>query len=199
MVLGVELRRELTDTIHSRFATRIACPADFPVASWLSGATPAPHVSDANCPSASSSATALPLVEEAGAVVARKQEGEPQVLLVTAKKRPNEWIFPKGHIEPGESAEVAARREAEEEAGVRGHIVAPLGELRFEFNSEKFRVRYFLVQYENTTGKGDGRRVRWHSLVEAIRILTFPNARELLEKHWELIDRRITAPKGRSD
>ena len=35
------------------------------------------------------------------------------------------WVFPKGHIDPGEDALGAAVREVEEEAGVRAHCPDP--------------------------------------------------------------------------
>ncbi len=40
--------------------------------------------------------------------------------------RNGRWDLPKGHVEPGESAEQAAEREIEEETGVAARIVRPL-------------------------------------------------------------------------
>ena len=37
------------------------------------------------------------------------------------------WSLPKGHVEAGESPEQAAVREVEEETGIRGRILGPLG------------------------------------------------------------------------
>ncbi len=48
-------------------------------------------------------------------------------LVVSAKKRPDRRVLPKGHIEPEESIEAAALRELGEEAGVAGEIVTSLG------------------------------------------------------------------------
>ncbi|KAF8340590.1 NUDIX hydrolase domain-like protein [Cantharellus anzutake] len=46
-----------------------------------------------------------------------------QILLITSRKRGDQWVFPKGGFEPtDQSWEAAASREALEEAGVRGVI-----------------------------------------------------------------------------
>jgi 8-oxo-dGTP pyrophosphatase MutT (NUDIX family) len=42
----------------------------------------------------------------------------PRFLLVTSRRQPNRWIFPKGGIEDGEEPTEAAEREAWEE-GIR--------------------------------------------------------------------------------
>jgi 8-oxo-dGTP pyrophosphatase MutT (NUDIX family) len=43
------------------------------------------------------------------------------------------WSLPKGHLEDGESAEVAAVREVEEETGIHGRVLAPLGDVDYWF------------------------------------------------------------------
>ena len=50
------------------------------------------------------------------------------------------WSLPKGHIEAGETAEQAAVREVEEETGIIGRVVAPLGTIDFWFVAEDRRV-----------------------------------------------------------
>src|SRR5439155_23315265 len=66
-------------------------------------------------------------IAQAGAITIRRQGPTPMVLLARAKKNPLEWIFPKGHIEPGETAAETAVRELQEEAGVAGEIVRSIG------------------------------------------------------------------------
>jgi 8-oxo-dGTP pyrophosphatase MutT (NUDIX family) len=56
----------------------------------------------------------------AGGIVFQETEEERLYLLVRPRLSGNEWVFPKGHIEPGESPEQAALREVREEAGVEG-------------------------------------------------------------------------------
>src|SRR4051812_19688096 len=63
-------------------------------------------------------------VAQAGGIVFDVVEGQPRILLVTARRDPSHWIFPKGHVEPGEMADETARREVREEAGVDGETIA---------------------------------------------------------------------------
>ncbi|GJN25461.1 hypothetical protein PR202_gb13290 [Eleusine coracana subsp. coracana] len=63
--------------------------------------------------------------------------GRLQVLMISTPKR-NDLIFPKGGWEDDESIDEAARREAFEEAGVKGIISAtPLGEWIFKSKSKQ--------------------------------------------------------------
>jgi 8-oxo-dGTP pyrophosphatase MutT (NUDIX family) len=57
---------------------------------------------------------------QASAVPCRRGEDGPLFLLITNRK--GQWILPKGIIDPGETAEETALKEAFEEAGVRGTI-----------------------------------------------------------------------------
>ena len=55
------------------------------------------------------------------------------------------WVLPKGHIEIGESPDVAALRELEEEAGTIGEIVEPLSVRQFKKRDRDASAQYFLV------------------------------------------------------
>jgi 8-oxo-dGTP pyrophosphatase MutT (NUDIX family) len=111
----------------------------------------------------------------AGGVVYRRLEGRRQYLLVQARQPPGVWIFPKGHIEAGESAERAALREVLEEAGVRAAILAPLGRLRLGADSAEM----FLMAYEAAEGTPE-RAHAWLEFEPALRALGFDESRELL-------------------
>jgi 8-oxo-dGTP pyrophosphatase MutT (NUDIX family) len=50
-------------------------------------------------------------IVQAGAIAF---EEEPRFLLVRANKNPDQWVFPKGHIEKGESPQAAAPRDTVE-------------------------------------------------------------------------------------
>jgi 8-oxo-dGTP pyrophosphatase MutT (NUDIX family) len=125
----------------------------------------------------------LTRVEQAGGIVVRTDGKRPSVLLVRAKKDPTIWIFPKGHIEPGETAEAAALREAYEESGAEGELLAPVGEpVEFQLGEVRVRVRYFLIRVISESPSPEGREKRWFTLDEARRALGFENARRLLDE-----------------
>jgi 8-oxo-dGTP pyrophosphatase MutT (NUDIX family) len=70
-------------------------------------------------------------VGEAGGVVVRLDDQTPRLLLATTKTDSSLWIFPKGHIEPGEMPESAAVREVREETGIVATPIRYLGAMRF--------------------------------------------------------------------
>ena len=85
----------------------------------------------------------LTLVEGAGGVVFN-HEGK---VLVLRHKNGN-WVFPKGHIDPGENHLQAAIREVEEEGGVVSHC--PNAELQYitrysNARSEQRVITWFLL------------------------------------------------------
>lgn len=124
-------------------------------------------------------------IQESGAIVVRPDADAPRVLLVTAKRNPAHWIFPKGHIEPGERPEAAALREAREEAGVIGRIIAPAGMIEYRLLGDTIQVQYFLVELEQEEGPTEAGRWRlWCRLEEALERLTFEDTRRLLRDAW---------------
>jgi len=105
------------------------------------------------------------------------------------------WSLPKGHIEPGESAEQAALREVKEETGVRSEILAPLGTIDFWFMADKKRihktVHHFLMRARSeqlSDADAEVDAVEWVPLDEVHDRLAHADERQLLAKAEELWD-----------
>lgn len=129
----------------------------------------------------------------AGGIVYRVTDGVPEFLLVTARGRSDEWVYPKGHIERGETAEHAAVREVREEAGVHADIIGPLSDLHIRLPHEDQIVRFFLMRTDDTGAPHEGRRAAWLSFEKALERLSFPDSRGVLRDAVELM--RARAPR----
>lgn len=123
----------------------------------------------------------------AGCIAFRDTDHGPEYLLVRSSKKPDEWVFPKGHIEAGESAEEAARRELGEEAGVDGKIIAPVGNTQFAAFGEAVRAIYYLTRTLGSASAIEDRETSWASYDAALQQLSFEDARVLLRKAHRMI------------
>ncbi|MFL5519172.1 MAG: bis(5'-nucleosyl)-tetraphosphatase, partial [Gemmatimonadales bacterium] len=125
----------------------------------------------------------------AGIVLFHVADGERRYLLVrSALTRRPIWEFPKGGVEAGETDEIAAERELQEEAGLRVGDYQVLDgfreEERYVFTQGKGdarvlivkRVVYFLARShtENVTISHEAEAFRWVAYEEALRLLRFP-------------------------
>jgi 8-oxo-dGTP pyrophosphatase MutT (NUDIX family) len=134
----------------------------------------------------------LGAVAQAGGIVFRADgpgDGDLTVLLVSSKKEPGNWIFPKGHVERGETAPEAALRETEEEAGVDGELLGPVGALEFDWRGKRYAVQYFLIRATSETPRTDGRTKVWLPFDDALARLTYADTQRLLrEAHPRMVD-----------
>jgi 8-oxo-dGTP pyrophosphatase MutT (NUDIX family) len=122
-------------------------------------------------------------IPQAGAICYKISGDAPMVLLVRAKRNPSHLIFPKGHIEPGEDSQTAAIRELKEEAGVDGKAIRMIGDRTYTRDGASYRVMYFLVRFGDVRNRGEALRdPAWYTIPEALALLSFSDARELLQK-----------------
>jgi len=105
------------------------------------------------------------------------------------------WSLPKGHIEAGETAEEAAVREVEEETGIIGRVVAPLGTIDFWFVAEDRRVHktvhHFLLRAlggELSDDDIEVAEVAWVPLHELEARLAYADERRLVRRATELLE-----------
>jgi len=118
----------------------------------------------------------------AGGVVVAGTGAERQFLITRGSRPPHEWVLPKGHIDPGETAEAAACREVLEETGVVAEVVAPAGEERFVYEGREVRVRYFAMRATGTGTAIEDRDVHWCALDDALALLGFESARDMVRR-----------------
>ena len=88
----------------------------------------------------------LPEADAAGGVVARVEDG--RVVLALAMERfYDDCVLPKGHVEPGEDIEEAARREIAEEVGVEDlKLLCKLGEKsRMDFRKTEWKTTHYYL------------------------------------------------------
>src|SRR5579859_2189951 len=94
--------------------------------------------------------------------------GRPAFLTVTTLGHKDEWTFPKGHVERGETPESAAVREVREEAGVLAEIVRPIGSISFDKTDERVVALYFLMRFVADIGGGENRCIIWGDWQETL-------------------------------
>ena len=130
----------------------------------------------------------VPIEEHsAGGVIFRRAEGGPLYLVIRDSYR--NWGFPKGHVEEGESEADAARREVREETGL-DHLVyrAPALEIDwfFRFRGRLIHKTCAFFVFESPDGEAAPQAeegisaCRWLPFEEALRVLSYANAREVL-------------------
>lgn len=123
-------------------------------------------------------------IEAAGGVVMRRGEDETEIAVVH-RPRYDDWSFPKGKLDPGETFEEAALREVREETG----LTCRLGpELAFaHYDDDKGRpkvVRYWLMAVIDDPGfepNDEVDELRWLTPAVAIELLTYSRDRSLVK------------------
>lgn len=126
----------------------------------------------------------------AGGVVMRGEGADLRVVVM--RSHYGTWVFPKGHIEPGETPERAAAREVAEEVGLAAlELVAPLGFTAHAYVAQgrpaRKRVDWFLfrapvdaqVHPDPAHGTQDA---GWFTRAQALRLLTHADQRRMLRR-----------------
>jgi 8-oxo-dGTP diphosphatase len=122
------------------------------------------------------------VVQAAGGLIVRRRRGALEIAVV---HRPvhQDWSFPKGKLEPGETFELAARREVFEETGLACRLVRFIGHT--EYVDRKGRpkaVAYWVMAAESGSFRPNAEvdELRWVTLEGATKLLSYPRDRELV-------------------
>lgn len=127
----------------------------------------------------------------------RRTDGGWQLAVITPRGR-LAVALPKGHIDPGETAEQAALREVREETGVQGKLIQKLGDVKYVY---RFRGRtifkevgFFLVEYEagqidvlDAKMRVEVDKAFWIDLSQAHARLSYAGEREMAKKALEAL------------
>ncbi len=132
------------------------------------------------------------LIEQAGTVPFRRENSKIEFCLITSSRK-GRWGFPKGGIDPGESPEGAALKEACEEAGIEGII---LGESFGRYEFRKWNISYcvdlFLMQVHNSLDDWDEAHFRerlWLRPSEVRKLLCRKELAEMFEIALDELER----------
>ena len=103
-------------------------------------------------------------------------------VLVVHRPKYDDWAFPKGKLEAGESWEDAAVREVWEETGVRCELGAFLGSSHYAPSGVPKEVRWWAMTTTDEAGpSNEVDEVRWATPDEARQLLSYAGERQLLE------------------
>jgi 8-oxo-(d)GTP phosphatase len=119
-------------------------------------------------------------VTAAGAVPWRLNPVRKDALEVLLIHRPryDDWSWPKGKIDPGETIPECAARELEEEIGLRAPLGIPLPPIHYHVPAGLKVVHYWAVDVDGGALRPDGKEVDsvlWCSPEKAARLLSNPS------------------------
>jgi 8-oxo-dGTP pyrophosphatase MutT (NUDIX family) len=127
----------------------------------------------------------------AGVILSRYVEQRLELLVLRENRRntPGHWVFPKGHIEPGESPLQAALRELDEEAGISLDGAQPLHVTTHSFDgrhgpTEK-TVHWFVGRDRSEALPSPGAgfaEARWVTPEQAQELLVHDSDRDLARR-----------------
>jgi 8-oxo-dGTP diphosphatase len=122
------------------------------------------------------------VIQAAGGLVVRRQGGELQIAVVHRPMH-QDWSYPKGKLEEGETLEEAAQREVLEETGYGCRLLRFIGHT--EYIDRKGRpkvVAYWVMSAEAGAFvvNDEVDELRWLNVPEADQLLSYERDRELL-------------------
>jgi 8-oxo-dGTP pyrophosphatase MutT (NUDIX family) len=130
-------------------------------------------------------------------------DAERKELLLLHLAEEDRWCFPKGHVDPGESVEIAAAREVEEETGLSGIALGPeIGQVTYRFYQPK-KDRSVVKTCVYFVAPTTVRPVHPEPIFDQARWVSFDAARSLVEfdadrRVLDLVDAWVAQRAGSS-
>jgi 8-oxo-dGTP pyrophosphatase MutT (NUDIX family) len=126
--------------------------------------------------------TPTEVIQAAGGLVIRRQDGELQIAIV---HRPvhQDWSYPKGKLEDGETLEEAAQREVFEETGFICRLLRFIGHTDYIDRKGRPKVVAYWLMAADAGAFAVNEEVdelRWLPLTGADQLLSYERDRELL-------------------
>ena len=117
------------------------------------------------------------------------EDGRVLLILMRNLSGSEVWTFPKGHLEPGETAEQAALREVSEETGFDCEIASALCKAEYSFTRGGRPVDKDVLWFLMRRRGGDGvpktpeeiLGKKWYPLGDAEKILAYKSDLEIIE------------------
>jgi 8-oxo-dGTP pyrophosphatase MutT (NUDIX family) len=125
------------------------------------------------------------LPQQAAAIPVRRMKTASEICLIR-RKGSNTWGIPKGSVDPGDTHEETALKEAWEEAGISGRLVGlALGTYTYDKWDTTFEVVVYLMEVldqHRHWQEASWRERRWTSFDQARSLLAAHPARAFLDR-----------------
>lgn len=124
-----------------------------------------------------------------GGIIFRFTKDKKDIEILMIQDSKGRWTIPKGHIEPGETAKMTARREIEEETGLKNvSILTWLGKIHFKYRRADKLVlmttQIYLVQaldeHELPIGEKWMKGIKWFSFADALDAIEYEDIEKLM-------------------
>ena len=124
------------------------------------------------------------VVRAGGGIVWRREEGGGVEIVLVHRLAYDDWSFPKGKLDPGETEAQAAVREVQEETGLRCRLGREVGTSAYRDRKRRPKtVRYWEMTPTGGTLEpaNEVDDARWVPLEDAPMLLTYEHDRRLLD------------------
>ncbi|HVB92395.1 MAG TPA: NUDIX hydrolase [Acidimicrobiales bacterium] len=122
------------------------------------------------------------VVQAAGGLLIRREHGELEIAVVHRPEH-QDWSFPKGKLEEGETFEMGALREVKEETGITCRLLRFIGHTEYVDRKGRPKAVAYWVMAAGTGTFSPNEEVdelRWMSPTGAARLLSYERDQELL-------------------